>query len=150
MNYMSKIAEMLGVEMGEKFWMGWTERSKREPRVVINQSAFGGNTEYMLSDKGIQSCMTDESGNIVRTEYPDACLCWLLTGRYFIIKKQWKPKIGEMYFCVGVSGNINCTTWDEHTVDIMHYLAGNCYRTKKDAETHKDEILAKMKELMGE
>lgn len=151
MNYMKQVAEMLGVELGERFWIGWTERRRdTEPRVIIDQSAFGGNTEYMLSDKGIQLCMTDESGNIVRTEHPDACLCGLLTGRYFIIKKTWKPKYEDVYWYIAKDKTTDAIYWRDSAVDIALYAMGNCFRTDAEAEAHREEMLQKMKEVLEE
>ena len=60
-------------------------------------------------------------------------LLGLLTGRYTIVKKPWKPKENEEYYWVDlkrrvVKGNFNF----DYTWDVMRYQLGNCFRTKEE------------------
>lgn len=150
MTYMAKVAKMLGVELGERFRDGWYEKRRgKEPRIVINSSGFGGYWEHEITKDGIITYGTDENGNIVRTEDGKEMLCRLLTGKRILIKKrQWKPKANEQYHYVGIEGQIERGHWISNSIDTALYVFGNCFRTAAEAEAHKDEILAKMKEVL--
>jgi len=49
-------------------------------------------------------------------------------------KKQWKPKNGEVFYYIYVSGEIEKDTWDGNLYDHNLLSAGNVYPTKKVAE----------------
>ena len=122
MNY--KVAEMLGVELGEEFKIDGHEGNFR-----LSEN-FGLVHEHRVS----MASLFKE----------------ILTGRHKIIKIPWKPKAGNKYCFIGTGGVINSTTWINCTADIALYAMGNCYQTEADAEAHKPEMLAKIKEVMGE
>jgi hypothetical protein len=45
-------------------------------------------------------------------------------------------------------GTIMVSEWEGNMTDVTYYAFGNYFRTKAEAEAHKDEILQKMKEVM--
>lgn len=69
-----------------------------------------------------------------------------------VIKKPWKPEKGEWYwratYC-GISSIRGASTrqWNDEMSDLAYYAVGNCFRTQEEAEKHKDEVLAKLKEV---
>ena len=71
MNYMKQVAEMLGVEMGERFKI----------------KGHTNNAEYYISEQGLM-----REGFIEPFQKP---LTTLLTGEAEIVKKPWKPKESE-------------------------------------------------------
>jgi hypothetical protein len=133
---MDKVAEMFGVEIGEKF-------------IIKNGYGVIGGEEnpqkYYLDENGYLHC--------TKTGYPvrsNLLSCLLADKTYEIVKLPWKPKTGNKYCFIGTSGVIHSTTWINCAADIALYAMGNCFRTKAEAEAHKPEILQKMKEVMGE
>lgn len=121
MNYMSKIAEMLGVELGEEF------KIKFESGVVPDDL-------YMLTDNAIYTPhVTVSSENLL----------WrLLTGRCEIVKLPWKPKGGESYWYYSELDILEKSVWDGALFDLALYKLGKLYRTKAEAEKHADEDAA--------
>ena len=127
MNYMKQVAKMLGVELGEKFDIDVGDG------FTLDGCCLNG---YGLYDDGLRN---------------DSVLNGLLTGECTIKKKRWKPKDGEEYFYVDEDGNIGSFIFDMICIsDTAMLYMGNCFRTSEDAEAHKDEIMAKFKEALGE
>lgn len=126
MNYMSKIAEMLGVEMGERFKLqvaGLKQELKKD---------------YCFCEKSF--CMVSESGY-----HPDdEILHRVLNGTLEIVRDPWKPKDGDHYWYVEYDeGCALCrTTWSDSSYDLALYKLGKLYRTKAEAEKHADEDAA--------
>lgn len=58
--------------------------------------------------------------------------------------KRWKPEAGEKYFYIELGyheGFVIDYRWSGyHSTDIKHYRLGNCFRTRKEAETKLKEI----------
>lgn len=64
----------------------------------------------------------------------------LLTGKYAIKRKPWKPNKYGCYFCVDTDGCTIKEEWsDDCITDVLCYKLGNCYRTYKEAEKNKDK-----------
>ena len=80
MNYMDKIAEMFGVNLGEEF------RVKER-----------GNIMFKITKEGLFN-NTGTQDTVLLNE--------ILTGRANIERCQWTPDFNERYYCwCGVSGN---------------------------------------------
>lgn len=63
-----------------------------------------------------------------------------------IVKKPWKPKHEEQYYYVDAYKNVIPDVFHNgNIIDNYRYIAGNCFRTKKQAEKHKDEVLKILK-----
>lgn len=127
MNYMEKVAEMLGVEFGEIFRLFDTSRKEEETGV------------FWINEDGMYK------------EYPDGSKAriafnwdYILTGGYEIVKLPWKPKDGDHYWYVEYDeGCALCrTTWSDSSYDLALYKLGKLYRTKAEAEKHADEDAA--------
>ena len=120
-NYMEKVAEMLGVKLGERF--------------KINGKVFWLDKDGMRNDKG------GRYAGILNS---------LLTGEYTIEKLPWKPKNGDDYFVstMGCSASIN--SWRGDYFDYAFYYTGNCFRTREEALTHAPEITEKMRKKYEE
>lgn len=124
MNYMEQIAKMLGVELDEEFYLedvtdgGYVTYD--EVKTVFRLS----NSGMLIEDEHIANSWIDLTHHYL----PE-----LLTGRYTIVKKPWKPKENEEYYWVDlksrvVKGNFNC----DYTWDVTRYQLGNCFRTKEE------------------
>ena len=127
MNLIPKIAEMLGVEIGEEF--------KIMPLDGI----------YRLSDFGLQTKLSLKAGE--RWEL-SRYMTPLLTGQYQIKKIPFEPKDGEYYWRVrwdSLAIAAFRVTWiDSSDQDCLYKYAGNCFRTEAEAEKHKYEIYEKL------
>ena len=123
MNYMRQVAEILGVEMGEKFKI----------------DGFDG--DFYFSNDGIND---EEIDDIIHS----GLLEKLLDGTSKIIKKPWKPKFGEIYHFVTTGGAIAQMACTECTFDCALALMGNRFRTEAEAKPHVDEMVAKMRAVM--
>lgn len=73
----------------------------------------------------------------------------LFSDNVKIVKKPWKPEDGERYWYVRFDGNnnsiIDSSCWDQHSFDFTKYIIGNCFKTKKEAEEHQDDIFKILK-----
>lgn len=130
MNYMSKIAEMLGVEMGEEF------KIKFESGVVPDDL-------YMLTDNAIyMPNVTVSSENLL----------WrLLTGRCEIVKLPWKPKDRELVWYVDADRKIRSVEFsDSNCRDLFLYKLGMLYRSLDGVKAHIEKNNAYWDEIRKE
>ena len=126
MNYMKQVAEMLGVEMGERFDIKYPARTYED---------------YFFDDLGLKS---------TEVVFSPVKLNDIINGNAEIIKKPFRPKYNEGYWIMRVDGNPEYNKFDGGTYDLMVMYMGNCFRTIPEAEAHKDEIMAKFREMMDD
>ena len=120
MNYMAEVAKMLGVELGEEFYI------KEQPKIKC--VIYNGNLYVYPVDDGICTIPS-----------PEKTLSRLLNGSITIKCKLWKPKSGEYYWAVRPNGDVILTNWANDCGDNSNYKIGNCYRTRKEAEANRDK-----------
>lgn len=136
MNYMKQVAENLGVKMGERF-------------------DIDCNTCIAVDCYFDENGLRDDKDCIKHIPY---ALTDLLNGRNKIIKKPFKPRNGDKYYLViirqigsEISFEISSNTYiDSSVFDLMALSMGNCFRSEAEAEEHKDEIIAKFREVIGD
>ena len=116
MNYMSEVAKMLGVEIGEEF-------------------ECSNGFSYKFTELGI----INVNDNYKREEVYDRVLLQILIGNYTIKRKPWKPKLDEEYYYVDETGYACSDPWVDSAFDFVFYKIGNCYKTKEDAEKDKNK-----------
>ena len=118
-NYMQKVAEMLGVDLGEEFEVTYPE-----------------NTNMILKEDGLH-------GDSIYTNYDaDYILRCLLTGESEIKIGKSFPKYRDTYFFVSETGNVGDEIWVDDNIDIMRYKLGNCYRTPEEAKENISKWVA--------
>ena len=130
MNLIPKLAELLGVEIGEPF----------EITSVIHVK---GNYFYFSETELLEH---------VEGKTPDYAqyrvLADLIYGDKKVVKLPFKPKKDDLYFCVKWDGDTLYTgdyVWDGRSyVDYLMMYSGNVFRTKAEAEKHKYEIYEKL------
>ena len=124
MNYMKQVAQMLGVELGEEFYL-----EDVTDGYYFSDDNFKKVT-FRLSDTGMfRKDRNTETGWKDLTCY----LMAILTGRYTIVKKPWKPEENEEYYCVNANKNIDTFHFDISSAwDLISYSLGNCFRTKEE------------------
>ena len=112
MSYMKQVAEILGVQLNEVFYI---------------EEISGG---FVLTDNGL----FHEKDNRQQYSVLTKLLVELLTGIYTIEKRPWKPEKRQIYWCVSNNGLINYHRWYNDEIDITFYKIGNCYRTIEEAK----------------
>lgn len=53
--------------------------------------------------------------------------------------KIWKPEYGEWYWFIGTDGQINNCEWVNDRIGQGRYSMGDCFRTKKEAESAREK-----------
>ena len=125
MNYYKKIAEMLGVELGEEFRL----KENKTKNIVIPR--------YKI---------TQEEGltySVNRNEFDrSVSLMSIINGSYSVVKLPWKPEKGELYwyYSVGLK-EANFTQWEDKLWDLLYWKVGNFFKTKEEAETKGKAII---------
>ena len=124
MNYMNQIAHMLGVELDEDFYLEDVTHGGYYITYDNDKTVFKlSNSGVLRKDKHIVNGWIDST-------HP--YLLRLLTGRYTIVKKPWKPKKDEKYYYVSLFKEIVQTYFCEDHNDVMRYQLGNYFRTKEE------------------
>lgn len=128
MNLMPEILKMLGLEVEEKF----------------NFESKFGMIRGIRFDKNYH--LVAKNGNCI-----DEDIKYILRDSGKVIKLPWKPKSEDTGFIVYANGEIGSKTFrPESTHDTALIFMGNCFRTRGDAEAHKEEILEKMRKAWEE
>lgn len=127
MNYYKQFAAMLGLELGQEFSLIGFEEEVDE------------NT-YKITEDGIyyQAIQHDTWWG-----EPYKTLDSLLMGEVKVLPKPWKPKVGEQYFYCSTPSKpiVVSSNWTWFTDDLCKWKAGNCFKTKEEAETKGREIM---------
>lgn len=124
MSKMKEVAETLGVEIGKEFKVSYAD------------------SYYRITDSRFES-LTVLGGWI---EAPADILYDLLTGKREIIRKPFKPKKGEDYWCVTYCG-ASPVVWHGSVPDLMYYAEGNCFETKKEAEANYKKVIERLEKV---
>ena len=126
-NHMEELANMLGVELNERFGVCST-----------CSTDYIDPYEYYLTVDGLN--VVDSNGNVFPV---DSISTKLFTGEVAVKRKPWRPKGGEAYWSVYMDGTIRIDEWWDSDFpdinDINNYKLGNCYRTPEEAEDNKDK-----------
>ena len=132
MTYWKQFAEMLGLELGEKFELTYDDDTIDEDTYKIEEDGFyykNKQCEYWLSE-------------------PSTTVNKLINGYCKAVPKPWKPKFGEQYWSYSVKrSQACCGMFGGYVKDYACWKLGNCFRTKEEAETKGKEI---MEQIMKE
>lgn len=126
-NYMPEVAKMLGVDLGERF------------------------TIKDLDGEIMGTAIIDECGFKLLEHNVNYTNSWLqytlenlLTGKYTIERKPWKPEDGDSFFFVIETGEVYDSVFSSKfgSDHLNYYKLGNCYRIKEEAEANRDKWIA--------
>lgn len=131
MNYMEKIAEMLGVEIGEEF--------------KVKGSDGKLSAKFYIIDDGLYEQCKDGMPLL-----NSALLRDLLTGTCEIVKLPWKPKLKGDYYYIDNDGEVCCGFWIDDITGFALYKLGKVYRTLEEAKARKEEDTAFWQEVRKE
>ena len=128
MNYIPQICEMLGLE--------WDYYKMQSEEFEID----GVVEKCVLRNEG---CFFRDNPYIVRNHF----LGDLISGRYSIKQKSWKPKNGEDYYVPAIHfpDYYDCMTWMSHQNDIYRLDNGLVFKTEQEAIAKAKEILEMLK-----
>lgn len=128
-NLIPKIAEMLGVELGEEF------------KLDINDEIYQITKNDMFRKK------INDEGNFDMWEEVPRCFIKLLGGNAKVIKLPWKPKMYEEYWTFGKIGKkwiVRTLSWRELPHEILLFDKGWVYKTRKEAETALPKVATEL------
>ena len=130
-NYMQQIADMLGVELGEVFYVSWEGNSNGKQKFALSDDGL-----YQIAYVGLE----EEFGAM-----NNRILMRILTGKAKVIKRPWKPNLGETYYKVYTradgSLNVGWERWLNLCCDLAYWKVGNCFRTQEEAELKGKQII---------
>ena len=119
-NLMSKVAELLGVELGEEFII---ENKDRKETVVLAMDGF-----HVIQPNNVAG---PDHGKL---------LSKVLQGLYTVKKIPWEPQEGDRYYVLNTNALfIESFIWGNNTFDYTAKNMGIIYRTKAEAEAHLEE-----------
>ena len=127
MNKMKEVAKMLGLDIDEEF------------DIMMRENEPSNYNPFKIRERGL----IDKDG-LLANDY----LNNLLIGNFEIIKKAWKPKRNEFYYIILMDGSVGKTFNNGQLIDAGLITLGNFFKTREEAEFHKDEMVAKMKEVL--
>ena len=129
MTYWKQFAEMLGLELGEKFELTYDDGTINEDTYKIEEDGF------YYKNKQSEDWLAEPSTTVNK----------LINGYCKAVPKLWKPKFGEQYW--SYSARINkaiCDMFGDFVEDYAIWKSGNCFKTKEEAETKGKEIVEKL------
>lgn len=129
MNYWKQFAEMLGLELGEKFELTYDDGTIDEDTYKIEEDGF------YYKNKQSEDWLAEPSTTVNK----------LINGYCKAVPKPWKPKYGEQYWSYSLKINRTCCNmFGEFIEDYAMWKSGNCFRTEEEAKTKGKEIMEKL------
>ena len=127
MNRMEDIAEMLGIELDTAFYAADVSNNR---------------LECILTDDGLKRRFVN--GDWILSS---GVLAGLLTDRYWIVEKPFKPNFGDDYYHPSLcdSALAMSKTWVNDLWDNNLYNRGLVYRTKEEAQKVCEAMLKTVK-----
>lgn len=130
MNYWKQFAEMLGLELGEKFELTYDG--------TINEDT------YKIEEDGFYYKNKQSEGWFAE---PSTTVNKLISGYCKAVPKPWKPKFGEQYWSYSLRNNqARCSLFGDYVEDYAIWKSGNCFRTEGEAKTKGKGIMEQIKE----
>ena len=133
---MQQIADMLGVELGEVFYVSWEGNANSKQKFALSDDGL-----YQISHAGLE----EEFG--VKS---DKVLMRILTGEAKIIKRPWKPDVNGDYYKVYKFNDER--VYVEHVrwfgtgsyENLADWKIGNCFETEEEAKTKGLSIISQL------
>lgn len=131
MNKWKEFAEMLSLELEQEFVL----------------TDVDGNIKGELTYKFTEDGLLCKSPTLVKwSKSSSGTIIRLLNGDYKTFTKPWKPKKGEPYWYYRIlRKEASCITWCFDNIDLCRWKAGNCFKTREEAETKGKEIMDQIK-----
>ena len=148
-NLIPKIAELLGVELGEEFKI-------KDNTGTLDSIALNSVYAFVEQDSfegPVLAVSTGESRPLYMPPRPLEPIALkvferLCRGKCEIVKQPWKPKKGETFYSFYAYKNTPWTIvkyeWDENPADFSSLKAGWLFRTREEAEEALPKIAAEL------
>lgn len=117
MNYWKQFAEMLGLELGEKFELTYDDGTINEDTYKIEEDGL------YYKNKQSEDWFAEPSTTVNK----------LISGYCKAVPKPWKPKQDDKYWCYCSCDGAVCAIWNGSTWDLYSWKIGNCFRTEEEA-----------------
>lgn len=129
--YMTKVAETLGVEIGEVFKISKENSNEKFTKYFRITHDNIEESEYQFLYSHWDTCNSE-------------VLLRLLNGSLTLHKLFWKPKKREKYYCPNIFGKdlYNVIVWEDSVVDKEFYIHGLVFKTKEEAIAMSRRMLA--------
>lgn len=129
MNYWKQFAEMLGLELEQEFVLTDVDGNRKNELT------------YKITEYGplCRSLIVNDWLNVSLITIGK-----LLDGDVKPIPKPWKPKKGDIYsYYINSTyfDGTNSCMWTDEGLDLLFWKAGNCFKTREEAETKGKEIM---------
>lgn len=136
MNYWKQFAEMLGLELEQEFSLVRPDgKQENENTYKIIEDGI-----YYKSER--HSAWWAPSAEILE---------FLLMGDIKAVPKPWKPKEGKEYWYYSEAWKQGISTkWESGIQDLFFWKAGNCFRTKEEADAKGKEIIEQIRKEFEE
>ena len=134
--YMAKVAEALGVEIGEVFKISKENSNEKFTKYFRITHDNIEESEYQFLYSHWDTCNSE-------------VLLRLLNGSLTLHKLSWKPKDCEKYYTPYIDRCdrfYSCWTWKNTVGDMDRYGNGLVFKTKEEATKLSKEIRNKVKE----
>lgn len=127
MNYYKQFAEMLGLELEQEFVLT-DDDGNRKDKLTYKITEFG----LLCKSLKVNDWLTVSLITLKK----------IINGDYKVVSKPWKPKKGEPYWYYRIlRKDASCITWCFDGIDLCRWKAGNCFKTREEAETKGKEIM---------
>lgn len=127
-NFMPEIAKMLGVEMGETFYIN--------DHLGRRVCAYSDNNLFKIGESALLH-LNNTDGCFESTDRDHIIFVKLLAGLLTIEKLPWEPKYGGLYYYPNVSAmRADCTNWLNTSMGYALKALGMVYRAKDEAQEH--------------
>lgn len=145
-NLMPEVAKLLGVEVGEPFYI--LQNGK-------HRCVYSDNDLYKITEEGLANINNTDGCY----EYHSHCrviLTDLLLGECSVEKLPWEPKVGDKYYAIASTDNtkpyISLYIWRGFVVDYTLWKLEMIYRTEEEARAHMAEDYEKLtgEKLVGD
>ena len=131
MSHWKQFAEILDLELEQEFVLtdvNGNRKNEYKYKITEDGLLYKMPTQYINWSKSSSSTITK-----------------LLNGNYKVLAKPWKPTKGETYWHYGTErGEAFLTTWCFDSIDLCRWKAGNCFKTREEAEIKGKEIMEKI------
>lgn len=136
MNYWKQFVEMLGLELDEEFSLAKPNGEK------VTED------KYKVTERGLY--YKPQIG--INRYYEAPIIIYnLLNGKYKAVPKPWKPKEGKEYWYYSEAWKQGISTkWESGIQDLFFWKAGNCFRTKEEADAKGKEIIEQIRKEFEE
>lgn len=128
---MPEIAKLLGVEMGEAFYIN--------DHLGRRVCAYSDNNLFKIGESALLH-LNNTDGCFEGSDRDQSIFVKLLAGLLTVEKLPWEPKYSECYYSPNIAQRVVIKLlWLDDTRDYAMKSLGMVYRTKAEAEAHMAE-----------